>query len=200
MAIYVSEQSAPATPSSGNVVIYAKTDGNVYEKDDTGTETQLFNSNPLTLDTAQTTTSGSAFDYSGLRSGLKRIDVIFAEVSLSGTDHVLVQIGDSGGLETTSYISTSNAIDQSGGSSGTNSTSGFVVSTGASAASVLSGVLTLTHIGSNQWIAHGVFKISTTGVIVAAGSHTLTGTLDRLRITRTGTDSFDAGSVNILYE
>ena len=200
MAIYVSEQSAPATPSSGNVVIYAKTDGNVYEKDDTGTETQLFNSNPLTLDTAQTTTSGSAFDYSGLRSGLKRIDVIFAEVSLSGTDHVLVQIGDSGGLETTSYISTSNAIDQSGGSSGTNSTSGFVVSTGASAASVLSGVLTLTHIGSNQWIAHGVFKISTAGVIVAAGSHTLTGTLDRLRITRTGTDSFDAGSVNILYE
>lgn len=41
MAVYISEQSAPGTPSSGNVVVYAKTDGFVYAKDDAGTEILL---------------------------------------------------------------------------------------------------------------------------------------------------------------
>jgi hypothetical protein len=42
---------------------------------------------------------------------------------------------------------------------------------------------------------------STTGTITTGGSVTLSGTLDRVRITTvSGTDTFDAGSINILYE
>jgi len=35
------EGAAPATPASGQVVTYAKTDGHVYAKDDGGTEYDL---------------------------------------------------------------------------------------------------------------------------------------------------------------
>lgn len=40
-AITVPEIAAPATPSAGKVVIYVKSDGKLYIKDDTGTETDL---------------------------------------------------------------------------------------------------------------------------------------------------------------
>lgn len=39
--LYLSEQAAPSTPASGSAVIYAKTDGKVYSKDDAGTEYDL---------------------------------------------------------------------------------------------------------------------------------------------------------------
>lgn len=39
--ITLAEGAAAATPSSGKVTIYAKTDGKVYSKDDAGTETEL---------------------------------------------------------------------------------------------------------------------------------------------------------------
>ena len=35
------EAAAPATPASGEVIIYAKADGSLYQKDDAGTETAL---------------------------------------------------------------------------------------------------------------------------------------------------------------
>jgi hypothetical protein len=39
--IVLSEGTAPATPSTGTVAVYAKTDGKVYAKDDAGTESDL---------------------------------------------------------------------------------------------------------------------------------------------------------------
>lgn len=41
--IVLKEQTAPSTPSTGLVVIYAKSDGIVYAKDDAGTEAALSN-------------------------------------------------------------------------------------------------------------------------------------------------------------
>lgn len=40
-ALVLEERTAPGTPTSGDVIIYAKSDGNVYAKDDTGTERNL---------------------------------------------------------------------------------------------------------------------------------------------------------------
>jgi len=37
------EGAAPSTPASGEVIIYAKTDGLLYGKDDAGTETAVSN-------------------------------------------------------------------------------------------------------------------------------------------------------------
>jgi hypothetical protein len=52
------------------------------------------------------------------------------------------------------------------------------------------------------WVCDGVFaRGDTVANYVFAGSKTLSGALDRIRITTVnGTDTFDAGTINILYE
>lgn len=144
-----------------------------------------------TLETEQATTSGTEFDFTSIAAEARRITIMFNGVSLDGTDNLLIQIGDSGGIETTGYVS---------GSVSLSSTSGFLVSA-AAAARALSGhmVLTLKDAANNEWISsHSVWNTATG---VGGGGHKeLSGTLDRVRLTRTGTDTFDAGSVNILIE
>lgn len=150
-----------------------------------------------TLATAQTTTSGTSKDFTSIPAGTKRIMVIFNSVSLNGTANLLVQIGDSGGIENTGYVS-------SGEYAATNvtSTAGYIIKCN-SAADATTGILTLCHVGGNLWIASGVLRpdaaAGTSGV--AAGTKTLSAELDRLRLTTTnGTDTFDNGSINIIYE
>lgn len=156
------------------------------------------------LETATDATNGGANDlteinYTGIKSGAKRIAILFDSVSLSGTDEILVQIGDSGGVETTSYVSTSTVFDQAGGSSGASSTSGYVIRF-ADGTRSLSGSLTLFHFGSNKWISNHTAKLTTTNVVSGAGDKTLSGELDRVKITVSGTNTFDGGEVNILVE
>jgi hypothetical protein len=102
----------------------------------------------ITLATEQATTSGTAFDFTGIPSTAQRITLIFNEISLTGTDNFLVQIGTSGGIDTASYISSSDI-------SGTivNATNGFIVGS-ANATRVLSGHMVITKANtSNLWIA-----------------------------------------------
>ena len=149
--------------------------------------------------TAVAASSGTAVLFTGIPSWVKRITVMFNEVSLSGTDSILVQIGDAGGVETTGYISSS--VGTTGASGGTvSSTSGFIV-TSTLAAYINSGALVLTLMGSNLWIASGSGKVATTAGWFSGGSKTLSDTLTQLNITVTGANTFDgAGTVNILYE
>ncbi len=61
----------------------------------------------------------------------------------------------------------------------------------------------ITNITGNTWVEQGVFNntVSAPYVTSTAGTKTLSATLDRVRITTTtGTDTFDAGTINILYE
>jgi hypothetical protein len=150
--------------------------------------------------TAVASTSGTSIDFTSLPSWVKRITIIFDSVSLSGTDGLLIQLGYSGGFETTSYASSSTGTTGSGG--GTfSSTSGFAVRLAAAAAS-FSGQMTITNISGNKWVSShaGTYDASTAGV-VGGGVKTISGgVLTQVRITRSGTDTFDAGSINILYE
>ena len=85
----------------------------------------------------------------------------------------------------------------------TNYTAGFGLNLGGGAgANILHGSIVMTLIGSNIWSAMGVFSISNNNATVyTSGSIALGGVLDRLRLTTVGgTDTFDAGSVNVLYE
>lgn len=152
------------------------------------------------LKTAQATTSGTAFDFTGIRSDARRITIMFAGVSLSGTEDFLVQIGDSGGLETTGYVSSS-TVSSSGGVATSFSTTGFVMRS-QTAATVFSGhmILTLLDPATNQWAASHTGKRDTNASIFGGGDKSLSAVLDRIRVTRTGTDTFDAGAINILVE
>jgi len=137
-------------------------------------------------------------DFTGIPSWVKRITVMFNGVSLSGTSNFLVQLG-SGGITTTGYTSSSGAAANASNVAIITSTSGFIVSVN-SAARTMNGIMTITNINSNSWVEAGNLNASdiignTTGIV------SLSGTLDRIRITTVnGTDTFDAGSINILYE
>jgi hypothetical protein len=151
------------------------------------------------LGTAQSTTSGTAFNFTGLPSTVKRIIISFNDVSLDGSDFVLVQIGDAGGVETTGYVSTSNNVNDAGGSGASSSTSGYVMRNGGSGTSI-TGQMTLTNIDGNTWISSHVARFSTIQSLFGGGNKTLSDVLTQVRITRTGSDSFDAGAVNIMYD
>jgi hypothetical protein len=153
--------------------------------------------------TAVASTSGTSIDFTGLPAGLKRITVMFSGVSTSGTSIPLIQIGDSGGIETTAYDSFATGASTTADTTrGGSSTDGFRLAlSSASASAPTTGKVTICLLSSNTWIAEGTFITISTYVANMAGSKTLSGTLDRLRITTTnGTDTFDAGSINILYE
>lgn len=187
---------ASITTSAGDVALFESLgSGNwrcvTYEK---------ANGNPLvnlTLGTAQNTTSGTSIDFTSIPSWVKRITIMFNGVSTNGTSLKQVQIG-SGSILTTGYTSSGAFTGTS--SSGGNSTTGFVIG-GNSATDVLSGHMVLTHFGNNIWIESHTMKELPNYADMGGGDVTLSGALDRIRITTVnGTDTFDAGSVNIMYE
>ena len=152
-----------------------------------------------TLATAVASTSGTSIDFTGLPSWIKRITVMFSGVSLSGTANPLIQIG-AGSVTTSGYISSGAAVAGAGSTGMLSSTAGFVMNS-SGAANVVSGHMVITTLGSNVWVSSHSAKYSTTFCLFGGGDITLGGALDRVRITTTnGTDTFDAGSINILYE
>jgi hypothetical protein len=150
----------------------------------------------ITLDTAQTA-SGTSVDFTGIPSWVKRITLMFNGVSTNGSSIILIQLGTGGVPLTTGYFS--RATPTLG--TGNNSSIGFVASSSPAASDVGSGTYTLSLMGSNTWIGQGGFIVSATINNFASGNVTLSGSLDRVRITTVnGTDTFDAGTINISYE
>ncbi len=148
------------------------------------------------------TASGTSIDFTSIPSWVKRITVMFNGVSTSGTSRVLAQIG-SGSVITSGYSCL--CQDFSGGGVGANTpTTGFAMSNSTgSASSILNGHLIMTLVSGNIWVASSNVQASGSGGlgVVSSGNLTLSGTLDRVRITTVnGTDIFDAGSINILME
>ena len=170
--------------------------------DGTGTFTVAGVNSNIVAGTAVATTTGTTADFTGIPSWVKRITVIFNGVSTSGTSNYLVQIG-AGSVTSTGYLGASLA-SQAGASSaaGGTGTSGFVVADAVSAAYIYNGSLLIQNISGNIWIQSGTLVANTAArASVSGGNVTLSGTLDRVRITtQNGTDTFDAGSINILYE
>lgn len=155
----------------------------------------------LVSGTAQATTSGTSKDFTGIPSTAKRITVSWAGVSTNGSDDLLIQLGDSGGVETSGYLCGGSWFAT--GATSVNSTAGFRIPVQGNASAIRHGslVLTLLDSASNTWVAAGVQGRSDAAQSgVCGGSKSLSGTLDRVRFTVTGSDTFDAGSVNILYE
>ena len=150
----------------------------------------------ITSGTAVASTSGTSIDFTSIPSWVKRITVMFSGVSTSGTSIVQLQIG-AGSLTTTGYAGAAWVT-----STNASMSTGFLTSGVAAAADTRYGIATLTLLGSNNWVYSFVGGYGN-GAFTAygGGGLTLSGTLDRVRITTVnGTDTFDAGSINILYE
>lgn len=145
------------------------------------------------------TASGTTVPFTGIPSWVRRVTVGLRNVSTNGAVSYLLQLGTSGGYVTTGYFSYSARM---GGSAlgGETSSGGFVVAVGSSTAAV-SGIITLVNVDANLWVAHYGVSIASSEGTFGAGQVSLSGTLDRLRLNTTnGTDSYDAGTVNIFWE
>lgn len=151
--------------------------------------------------TAVASTSGTSIDFTGIPSWVKRITVMFNSVSTSGTSAIIVQIGDSGGIEITGYADTVGNIATSTASTTSTGGSGFAISNVGSISDAASGSVCLSLIGSNTWVLSGVIRLNASRISYSAGSKALSDTLTQIRVTTfNGTDTFDLGSINILYE
>lgn len=163
-----------------------------------GVTTNLY---PLVSGTAVASTSGTSIDFTGIPSWVKRVTVMFSGVSTNGTSNVIVQIG-AGSIETSGYSGAFAYLINAGSVQGVGLSSGFLIGANMSGGAVLQGVIALSNINSNTWSGASNASLPTTpAAMFGSGTKTLSGTLDRVRITTVnGTDTFDAGSINIMYE
>ena len=155
---------------------------------------------PVVSGTAVTASSTSV-DFTGIPSWVKRITVMFNGVSTNGTSIIQVQLGDSGGIEVTGYAGSFGGHSGASIGGAAYAGAGFVVTNAVTAASNIQGQLILSLIGSNAWVGTGNTARADSYSSWTAGSKTLSDTLTQIRITTAnGTDTFDAGTINILYE
>lgn len=153
--------------------------------------------------TVQASTSGTSIDFTSIPSWAKRITVMFSGVSTNGSSPPVLRLGTSGGIQSTGYTCINSVVVSSAVT--ISDTSGFLIgvnTTNWSAGTAGSGLIVVSQVDSSNgtWSCAG--SISGSGALyLIAGAKTLSGTLDRVRITTVnGTDTFDAGSINILYE
>ena len=158
----------------------------------------------ITSGTAVASTSGTAIDFTSIPSWVKRITVMFNGVSTNGTSIVQIQLGDAGGIEATGYVGYGVRLGNTGGSYEAWST-GAAITNLVEAANLFSGSFTIQLLSSNLWVITGVGGVTndTNRGLTMYGTKTLSDTLTQIRITTVGspaTNTFDAGSVNIIYE
>jgi hypothetical protein len=156
----------------------------------------------ITLGTAVASTSGTSIDFTSIPSWVKRVTVMMSGVSTSGASNVQVQLGTSGGVVTTGYLG---SLDTSSSvvSAAAFTTGLGLERTGAgTSGSLRNGVITFVNLTSNTWAGSALIGYSNIGQMsFSATSIPLGGVLDRVRITTVnGTDTFDAGTINILFE
>jgi hypothetical protein len=143
--------------------------------------------------------SGStSVDFTVMPSWINIINVTFRNISNGGSD-ILVQLGTSSGVTTSGYVSTSIDFDGSG-SATSSSTSGLILKVNG-AGNVINGIMTIVYTGSNAWVNNHSVSTATNIMSTGGGTIALGGTLDRVRITSvSGSDAFDAGSLNVSYQ
>lgn len=161
---------------------------------------------PLVLMTAKAwnwngLTTNTFIDFEAIPSWARRLTVMLNGVSTNGTNGIIMQLGTSSGFQTTGYIS--NTVFIQSASVGTGVGTAGVTLIGGSATYVHSGPVQFVTFGGNTWMASGnLFVDAATDLTeMVTGTVTLSGALDRVRITTVGgVDTFDAGTINVMYE
>lgn len=179
----------PSTATNGTLTLPA------------GTGTVAVNglSSNIVAGTAVASTSGTSIDFTSIPSWVKRVTVMFSGVSGNGSSSLLVQLGTGSTTYTTSgYAATGSYTDTA--TNLVTSTAGFPIFQN-SAASAYSGTMVISNITGNTWVANHSGANGTSYSNNGGGNVALGAVLTAVRITRVnGTDTFDAGTINILYE
>jgi hypothetical protein len=155
--------------------------------------------NGLQTATAQASTSGTSITFSSIPSWVKRISVILSGVTKSAGNDLLIQLATSGGTVATGYVSYGVQNTGAGGIA-SSATTGFNVKWQNSGA-VVSGKMELDLITGTTWTqSHTMAATTSVGMYAGGGTIALGATLTGIVITTTSTDTFSAGTINIIYE
>lgn len=143
----------------------------------------------------------AVIDFTGIPAGTKRVTVNTNALSTSGTSILCMQIGYQSPPDSSGYV----ALAMEGVTPGAAATTNFPLERTIGAATGGRhgvAVLTLENASTNTWSLMSLsYGTNSPAIAVACGSKSLAGALDRIRITtQGGTDTFDAGEVNIMYE
>ena len=188
-----------------SIVLLGSTSGScqLQEQAEAGTTTltlPTFNGTVglLVSGTAVASTSGTSIDFTSIPAGVRRITVMFNGVSTNGSSTVQIQIGSaSGGIESSSY----NVQAQNSNNASIGFNSGFAIENTGGSAWLRGGLATIANVSENIWAFSSVIGSTGQNITFAAGYKSISSTLNQIRITTVnGTDTFDAGSINILYE
>ena len=187
---WTSATSAIVAPTAIGQVPFS-TDGSTY------TATQK-----IAMATAAAPVSGSAIDFTSIPSWVKRVTVMFNAVVKSGTSNLLIQLG-SGSVTSSGYVGVNPQwYSSTGYAFNTPATNGFAFFSNI-AANSLYGTCILTLVNGSTWTAMGSLAdtASTATLLTTTGGVTLSGVLDRVRVTSSaGTETFSVGTINIMYE
>jgi hypothetical protein len=197
------ELEAPATAGSNTLVLPTGNGSADQALVTNGSGTLSFaDRGRMVLETAKASTSGTSVDFTGIPSWAKRITVMFQGVSTSSTSRWQIQLGTGAGptFTTSGYIGYSfntSTTTVAGGSI----TSGVPISNSPLAAGNYSGIATIATLGSNSWAVTSYLGGDNNQGTGGGGSIALGAVLTAVRITTVnGTDTFDAGTINIMYE
>ena len=209
---FAGDVSFPAIAAKGDIlsgsaagalaVTTAGTAGQILSPDSAQTGGLVWRDN-IVLGTPTTSASTTTIDVTSIPAWAKRVTILFAGVSTNGTSQPLVQIGDSGGIEPTGYLGSSCSAVNASATIGSTFTTGFGIHA-INAGNVMHGAMTLTLADSstNTWVAsHSIGYSNTSVSSCGGGSKSLSGVLDRVRITTVnGTDAYDLGLINVVWE
>jgi hypothetical protein len=161
-------------------------------------------SNALVSGTTVATTSGTAKDWTGIPSWVKRITFGISGLSTNGSSIPMIQLGDAGGFEATGYTGSSSQAATAPSVNASSYSTGFLLNGSNALGVTYHGIATLVLLDSatNTWAFSVVMGRGDAATSVwGGGTKALSATLTQVRLTTVnGTDAFDAGSVNILYE
>lgn len=146
--------------------------------------------------TASQTLTGATINFTSIPSWVKKITGSVIGASNAGGNTMWVRIGDSGGIETTSYVSSATSGTTPGGS-----TTAFVLASNSPSPALVTAHFTLTLSDTNEWVFSAIAN-GASGYVgsISVGYKTLSGTLDRLQLLNDAADTFDAGKASIIYE
>lgn len=157
----------------------------------------------LVSGTAITLTNQTAPEFTGIPSWVRRITLTFSGVQTNGTAPPLIQIG-SGTYATSGYLGTNSVVAT--GLASALFTTGFGIGVNTAnwnGTTTVNGSVTLSLHNGNTWVCSGSVSSSAAAALylISGSSGTaISGTLDRVRLFIDGTQLFDGGTINILYE
>jgi len=186
--------------SSGTTTLAASAtaSGTITLPAGTGTAAVQGVSTNIVQGTSQASTSGTAITFTGIPSWVKRITIMLQGVS--GPTNPYIVLGTSGGFVTTGYTSTGIGVSNSSTTGGVSATTAFAIFN-SSGTNTINTVMVLNNVSNNVWISSHTGSYSTTAAQFGGGSVSLSSALTQIKIqAANGTDTFTAGSINILYE